>query len=184
MKRVFRPTKTMPKMISVLLCLLLLTTGFSSTANAWGPDRDIFTIEDPPDFITFNSITDNPNIGDERNFVGIRERGTSNLWSSNLQIHPGREYVIRLYVHNNADDNLGLVAEDVRALVNVPTETARSHNINGGIESSNAEPQRIWDNLTIWAEDEFNIYVVPGSIMFHNNYFIDGIAIPEAIFTR
>jgi len=167
--------------VMVLIWAAILIVAFSSVAFAWGPNRQTFTVADPATFITFNSITDNPHIGDERNFVGIRERGTNNLWSSNLQVHPGREYVVRMYVHNNAADHFGLVAEDVRALMNMPTATARSHNINGSIESSNAEPQRVWDNVTIWAEEDFNIYVV--SVHYFNNHFTSGIALPNDIFT-
>jgi hypothetical protein len=51
---------------------------------AWGPNRSTFTIDSPANYVTFNSITDNPNIGDERNFVGIRESGTNNLWSDDM----------------------------------------------------------------------------------------------------
>ena len=43
------------------------------TFDAWGPqDRETFTWARRAKFITLNSITDNPRIGDERNFVRVR----------------------------------------------------------------------------------------------------------------
>jgi len=183
MNKILRAIKSAPKSLYAIIGVFLLAVVVPIAANAWGPNRQTFTVANPAPFITFNSITDNPHIGDERNFVGARERGTNNLWSSNLQVQRGREYVIRLYVHNNAADNLGLVAENVRALVNVPTATGRSHTINGGIESSNATPQRVWDNTTLWANEDFNLYIVPGTIMFHNNHFTNGVALSDNLFT-
>ena len=41
----------------------------SSYAGGWGPDRRTYTMTTPAKYAVFNSITDNPNYGDERNFV-------------------------------------------------------------------------------------------------------------------
>ena len=93
---------------------------------AWGPSRPSFTIEKPADYITFNSITNNPVIGgDEKDFVGIREVGSNANWTNNMKVQNGKEYYVRIYVHNNAASNLNLVAENVVAKLNVPTTTAK-----------------------------------------------------------
>src|SRR5664280_2316069 len=70
-----------PKRTSAVLAIVAAVVIVPSALFAWGPIRDTFTMEHPADHITFNSITNNPNIGDERNFVGIRESGTANQWS-------------------------------------------------------------------------------------------------------
>jgi len=73
-----------PKRTSAVLAIVAAVLIIPAALFAWGPTRDTFTIEKPADHITFNSITNNPNIGDERNFVGIRETGTTNQWSDNM----------------------------------------------------------------------------------------------------
>ena len=83
---------------------------------AYGPNRNTYTVAKPADHIVFNSIVDNPTLGgNEQDFVGIREVGTSNAWSNSVQAKPGKEYYVRMYVHNNAASNLKLVAQNVVA---------------------------------------------------------------------
>ena len=135
-------------------------------------------------FITFNSTYDNPDIGDERNFIGIRERGTRNLWSSNFEVFPGKEYVIRLYIHNNASADSGLIAENVRAMINLPNTTGKVIDVNSFIESSNSTPNLIWDGIRIYSDRIFNVAYVKGSARFCNNHWgSDGICIPDTILT-
>ena len=54
--------------------------------NEWGPERETYTWEHPADKVTINSITDNPTLGDERNFVRVREYGTNDTYSDNVNI--------------------------------------------------------------------------------------------------
>ena len=58
--------------ISVLATLGLSFTAITSV-SAWGPERATFTMENPATYPTFNSITNNPTIGDERDFVRVGE---------------------------------------------------------------------------------------------------------------
>ena len=104
---------------------------------AWGPARPSFTIEKPADYITFNSITNNPVIGgDEKDFVRIREVGSNAKWTNNMKVQNGKEYYVRMYVHNNAASNLNLVAENVVAKLNIPTTTAKNVTVQGQISGS------------------------------------------------
>ncbi len=137
---------------------------------AWGPARPSFTIEKPADYITFNSITNNPVIGgDEKDFVGIREVGSNAKWTNNMKIQNGKEYYVRMYVHNNAASNLNLVAENVVAKLNVPTTTAKNVTVQGQISASNAKPNTVWDEATFSSDNDFNLAYVAGSALFENN---------------
>lgn len=137
---------------------------------AWGPARPSFTIEKPADYITFNSITNNPVIGgDEKDFVGIREVGSNAKWTNNMKVQNGKEYYIRMYVHNNAASNLNLVAENVVAKLNVPTTTAKNVTVQGQISASNAKPNTVWDEATFSSDNDFNLAYVAGSALFENN---------------
>ena len=155
-----------------------------ATLFAWGPTRATFTIAHPATYVTFNSITDNPNIGDERNFVGIRENNTSGLWQDSQAVQPGKEYVVRMYVHNNASANLGLVAQNVTASFNLPTTTAKSIQVQGFLRATNANPTEVYDHANFTASENFNLAVVPGSIKYYNNANGNGFSIPETVFTN
>jgi uncharacterized repeat protein (TIGR01451 family)/LPXTG-motif cell wall-anchored protein len=160
---------------------------------AWGPSRQTFTIEQPSDHVAFNSITNNPDIGDERNFVGIREAGTNNLWTDNMTVQNGKEYTVRMYVHNNAAANLTLVAENVTAKFNLPTNTAKSIQVNGFLSASNVGANKqgntgsyaeVYDHATFNSDKNFNVAYQAGSLKFENNAFgAAGTAIPESVFT-
>ena len=137
---------------------------------AWGPSRPSFTIEKPADYITFNSITNNPVIGgDEKDFIGIREVGSNAKWTNNMKVQNGKEYYVRMYVHNNAASNLNLVAENVVAKLNVPTTTAKNVTVQGQISASNAKPNTVWDEATFSSDNDFNLAYVAGSALFENN---------------
>ncbi len=149
---------------------------------AWGPTRTTYTIEQPAEHVTFNSITNNPNIGDERNFVGIREASAPNLWHDEMNVEPGKEYIVRMYVHNNAADNLNLVAENTKALVTLPTATGRSVQVDGAVTASNATPGTVYDHATFVGEQDFNIAYVPGTLKYETNK--GTFDIPETVFDQ
>lgn len=173
-----------PKRTSALLAVFAAVAIVPATLFAWGPTRATYTIEQPAKVVTFNSITNNPNIGDERNFVGIRETGTTALWSDSKAVEKGKTYTVRMYVHNNAAANLNLVAENVTAKFNLPTTTAKSIQVNGFLNSSNATPTEVYDHAIFTASENFNLAYVSGSLKYENNVFgAAGIALPESIFT-
>lgn len=176
--------RRIPKRASALVAVAAAAIIVPATLFAWGPDRPTYTINNPADHITFNSITDNPNIGDERNFVGIRENGTNGTWSDNMTVQPGKEYVVRVYVHNNAATSLNLVAENVTAKVNLPTNTAKSLQVNGFINSTNASPQEVYDHAIFSSDKDFNLAYQAGTLKFYNNASgPNGFTIPESVFT-
>lgn len=154
-----------------------------SVIFAWGPDRPTYTIAHPADHITFNSITDNPNIGDERNFVGIREEGSTGTWKDSVTAQPGKSYVVRMYVHNNAATNLNLVAKDVTAKFNLPTATGKSLQVDGFLSASNASPKEVYDHATFTSSENFNLNFQEGSLKYYNNHFTSGATISESVFT-
>lgn len=181
--KIFSWMKSMPKRLSVL-AIVAAAVIIPTVAQAWGPTRDTFTIAHPADHVTFNSITDNPNIGDERNFVSIREAGTNGLWQDAVTVQPGKEYVVRAYVHNNAASNLNLVAEDVTAKISLPTTTGKSIDVSTIISSSNATPKEVWDQATFNSGVDFNLTYKAGTLHYNTNGFgPNGVSLPESAFT-
>jgi len=184
MSKLLTLVRKAPKRTSATLMMIAAAIIVPATLFAWGPTRATYTIEKPADHITFNSITNNPNIGDERNFVGIRESGTNNQWSDDMTVVKGKEYTVRMYVHNNAAANLNLVAENVTAKFNLPTTTGKSIQVNGFLSASNATPTEVYDHATFTNSDNFNLAYTAGSLKFENNAFgAAGTPLSESIFT-
>lgn len=170
-----------PKRTSAVFAIIAAALIIPATLFAWGPTRPTYTMAHPADHVTFNSITDNPNIGDERNFVGIREKGTNNKWSDDMTVQNGKEYTVRLYVHNNAAANLKLVAQNVKATFNLPTTTGKSITVDGFIDSTNASPKEVYDSAKFTSSTDFNLAYVKNSLIYENN--VKTFTLPESIFT-
>ncbi len=168
--------------VSVLVSIFV---AYGGIAAAYGPDRPTYTIAQPADHITFNSITDNPNYGDERNFTLIKDASNTSAggWSDNVSVQDGKEYLVRIYVHNNAASNLNLVATNTRVSATVPTATANSIQIDGYVSASNANPQKVWDSVVLSSDKKFNIAYVAGSASYHNNVLPSGQGLPDSIVT-
>ena len=75
----------------------IVPSASAKVETSWGPqDRATFTWAAPATYPTFNSITDNPFIGDERNFVRIKEYGTEDNYSDDVYLEDGKEYEIKV----------------------------------------------------------------------------------------
>ena len=182
-----------PKRTSGIVAMIALAVIVPVAALAWGPSRDTFTIEKPSDHVAFNSITNNPEIGDERNFVGIRETTAANTWKDDITVQKGKEYFVRMYVHNNAAANLNLVAENVTAKFNLPVTTGKSIQVNGFLNASNVGADtkgnkgayaEVYDHATFNSTTDFNLAYVSGSLKYENNAFgAAGTPLSESIFT-
>ncbi len=137
---------------------------------AWGPEsRATYTMAKPADKVAFDSITDNPDVGDERNFVRLQTVGEK-TWSDQKEMEAGKQYYARMYVHNNAASNLNLVATNVRASLNLPNASnvwGKQFEVNGFISSDNATPNQIWDNVVLKSNQEFHVKVI--SAKYYNN---------------
>ena len=168
-------TSTLAMPIAGVAAIGLVLVG-GGIANAWGPQRETFTMQNPPDFVTFNSITDNPDVGDERNFLRVRDADetywneqATNGWTDTVSLEAGHTYDVRLYVHNNGIEGR-YIAQDVRAHINLPTGSnvyGKQFEVNGYLYASNAQPQEIWDNIVLKSDKEFHVKVV--SAKYYNN---------------
>ena len=189
--------------VTVLTAGVIAAVTIPVASNAWGPTRDTFTIEKPADHIAFDSITNNPNYGDERNFLRVRDSDSKywvagsnptgygnsgkNGWTDTMNMREGHTYDVKLYVHNNAAANLNLVATNVRAHINLPTkESTFGHQfeINGYLWADNAKPQEIWDNIVLKGDEAFHVKVV--SQKYYNNLKTEdkgGFDLPNEVYT-
>src|SRR5687768_17211594 len=73
---------------SALVAGLFVATLVPATLFAWGPDRPTYTMENPAPHVTFNSMTNNPNYGDEREFVTVKDLTTGQALSGSTNLVP------------------------------------------------------------------------------------------------
>ncbi|MDQ3094209.1 MAG: hypothetical protein M3Q70_03485, partial [bacterium] len=115
----------------------------------------------------FNSFVNTPSYGDERAFVDGRrsDKATqTNADQINDVTNGSREVVIRMYVHNNANQNTNStvgVAMDAKVRVALPTATSQVLRARGYISASNAA--QVEDTTDMVGTRAFNVSYVPGS---------------------
>ncbi len=160
------------------------------------------------DKIVFNSISDSK-IGDEKNFVAAKltSAGTqefsapftgpttrtetitpkyaniNNTWSANtINVKDGDVLTVRLYVHNNSPKGTEKIAEGVSAYFSIPTTVAKKHTIVGYLNSTNATPNRYWDEVVLNSGEDFYVEYVYGSAKY-TNAKLGTVALPDSIIT-
>ena len=169
------------------------STNVSAATESWGPkDRPTYTWAEPADKVTFNSITDNPKIGDERNFVRIRKAGTNDNLTDKVNLEVGQEYEVSIWFHNNAKTKYNSreyegkgIAENVRLRVEQPEKVTggTSAVIKGIISSTNADPKEVWDNAYAYSDSTVLLRYVANSATIHSLGNINGqILSSEAMF--
>lgn len=149
------------------------STGCSSGGTpipvGWGPSRPIFTDTATPQYALFNSVRDNPHLGDERSFYAIKDASdVDGLWRKHVKVEKGHTYFIRIYVRNDAGDTRA-TATGTTVMVNLPTCTGTSIASNAWIRSNDAFPNELWDGVSMLSDTLFNVAYVDGSAAVYNS---------------
>ena len=164
------------------------TTFVATNVSAWGDSADgrpSYTIEQInngaiDDQIVLNSIEDNPDLN-ELYFVQARAADSANIWNADeIEVENGKEYIVRLYVHNNNPRGTEMVAKDVNANVYVPTESGKSLTVAGTVTASNATPNKIWDEIVFKsATNTFHLEYVKGSSLIESKGKVGGTKLSD-----
>ncbi len=136
----------------------------------------------------FNSFVNTPGYGDERAFFdGRRADQPGVAYDVVTDVTEGtKEVVLRMYVHNNANQTTnasGLgVAKNTRVSVELPTNTGSALRAVASITADNATPREVVDSVDMTASRPFNVQFVPGSATFYNNGpFAGGVQLSDSI---
>ena len=178
-----------------LVGILGLAIAVPGAILAWGPDRPTYTMENPADHVTFNSITNaqgNFFSGDERNFVLIREEGGN--WVDQVDLQPGKTYEVFNYFHNNASTTLNSaeynyagIAKNAKMDVNIPAtvQPGEKAQFLASVSADNASPNEVWDQAygTNTTSGVLGIRIVSGSATIHSNGAVNGTKMPDELFT-
>lgn len=150
-----------------------------------GPVRKKYGPEDSISSATINSIVSEDNSISEISFMGIRADETSD-YQRFIQIEPGCDYELKIYYHNDANDEMSgnAVAEDVTMKVNYPKQIGPGQDayISSIIESTNTSTPIVWDCIKISSAEELKIDYKIASAKIHNDDCTNGKVVPQSIF--
>lgn len=172
MKNFLRAFKEAPKRYGAV-AIVAAAIVVPATLFAWGPNRPTYTVANPAQEVVFNSITDNPNYGDERNFVTVKDQTTGNFVDE-ITVEPGKEYEVRVLVHNNAHQDLNLEAVNTTLKAAISDKTAMRNAITGYVSADNATPQQVHDDVFFKSDKNFNLAYVDGTARVYNNGYAAG----------
>lgn len=152
--------------------------------GGWGPDRPTFVLNSVPTYTTFNSIRDNPQVGDERGMVRVSEVSSSLDYGYEVNVQEGKTYRISMFVENSAAATIeGLAASNVRAMFNLPVCDGNRIAIHGFVTSNDAFPRQVWGGVTLTSDRIFNLRYVEGSAVQNSNAADSPAHLDEAMFT-
>ena len=152
-------------MIAGLSALALSVLVPAASSYAWGPDRPTYTMKKPADHATFNSITDNNIIGDERDFVRVAEVGGNGKYVNEIKVTPGKTYEVYIFYHNNAATETNTtngskgIAMKTKVRSSFPTKINSSSKgkISATISSDTASPESVWDEAYFTTDSKTDI---------------------------
>ena len=174
----------LPKKLLAALASIFAVVGISAVVYAgFGPARPTYTWAAPADHITFNSIIDNPVIGDERAFLRGAITTAPDYSDPVTGVQDGDEVKLIMYVHNNAAANLGLVATNAMVKVVLPAGSGANQTVTGYISADNAAPVEVYDTVDIASlgGKDFTMTYIPGSAKLTNNIFPGGTPLSDNI---
>lgn len=181
------------KKISVAVISILAVLVTAHTTYAWGPERPTFTMEKPATYPTFNSITNNPTIGDERNFVRIAEKGVGATYSDEVKVVPGKEYEVYIYFHNNASATFNDLAHK-RSGIALQTKLSTAFSalvapdkqglVTAAITSTNANPKRVWDEARMVSDQSVKMRYKTGSAKIYSDWGASGSVLATSLFSE
>lgn len=134
----------------------------------------------------FNSFINNPNYGDERNFVTALPEGADihGPWNSNeLTVEDSKTYTIRAYIHNDNPNGTAAVAKNTRVAFNIPVGSSTGIEVGGYINSDNANATQVFDNVILKSNDNraFHITYVDGSAMVYDKGNLSGTPLSDDV---
>ena len=183
------------KILTLIATFLLAGFVGINSASAWGPERPTFTMESPASYPTFNSITDNPTIGDERDFVRIGEinADVTDL-AQEVEIIPGKQYLVYVYFHNNAstvyngvDYNRVGIAYKTRmsSWFSTVITPENKGTVKATITADNSNPLSVWDEAYMTTStDKVLLRYVSGSAKIYNDWGTNGSVLSTNLFTE
>lgn len=176
MKKLFALLGRAPRLTGAL-AIVAAVVAVSAATYAWGPDRPDIDAKKGADYVVFNSMTNNPNYGNERQFITVQDPKTGN-YGNNVTVEPGKEYMVRVLVHNDANTKAH-PTKDLRAINTtlrtvVSPKTGKTNAITAYVDADNATPKSVYADIAFNSDQDFNLAYVTGSARAYNNGYAAG----------
>lgn len=164
MKVVIR--RLLPLPVLVMVWMMIASCGVGESLNepaaepdrpnyqvqgGWGPDRESFTVANPSPHVTFNSLTDNPAYGDERNFFRVKESdASSSEYTDDLHIEGMERLTAYIYFENSIDTGVDDGwTRNARLNLLFPSTITGSGRLTAVITADNATPTAVYDSVVL-----------------------------------
>ena len=140
-----------------------------------------------PAYPIFNSYTNAPNYGDERDFLNARPLNTTRF-ANKLEVKSGEEVLLRVYYDNDSEPRIepypgSSTARDTRVAVLLPNARASTMNIAANITAANTRPRAIGDTVTFYSKQPFDVIYVAYSARLWNRAHPSGLPLPSRLVT-
>lgn len=187
--------------VSSVALLVALVSGIAYAG--YGPNRPVFDWNNTADRVgslngpVLNSFINTPVYGDERAFVDGKDSSVTQPggFQDQIPVQAGNEYLIRMYVHNNANQttndaahNYIGVAKDTKVRFKILPGMANGNEITGYISADNAidrngNPLRqVYDTVNLKNDKSaFELQYVKGSAKIENQAHPSGLALSDDI---
>ncbi|WP_143268644.1 hypothetical protein [Amycolatopsis vastitatis] len=137
--------------------------------GGWGPERQLFTSTSPAAYAVFNSITDNPNYGDERNVVTCKDKSRSDPLGNQLIAEDGHVYHCQVGVFNDVADSLDDGEQrtaparmfNARLIVDLPLGPIYNPGVSATLSANNA--QSVWSSCNFISPQPMKLTYQRGS---------------------
>ncbi|MFD4788333.1 hypothetical protein ACFWN1_14985 [Streptomyces sp. NPDC058459] len=139
--------------------------GIDNTAG-WGPGRKTYSVNSPPPYAVFNSITDQSTYGDERQFLQCRDKDRDD-WSMKIAAEDDHVYICWAWFANDVAPNFdqgnpAAQLQNVRIRISTPkNQPVYNPHISAYLMADNAAT--IWASCNFVAEKPVHLYYVPRS---------------------
>jgi hypothetical protein len=147
------------------------------SGGPWGPSRILYRcIPDgkciAPNHVVFDSIADDPRVGNEAYFMGAKVLGSPGSMQRKVNVRVGGTVVIRALIENdaamNAADSQSLVAHGTHFSLRIPTSSSSELPLIGVVSAANAAPRRIDAGVFLSSKKRFAIEYNWGSAALAN----------------
>lgn len=168
--RIFSSKKRVGFLIAALIAAAILIPVVKTSAG-WGPSRPTYTWAHPAKTVTFNSMTDNPVVGDERPFFAGKDAASGGNVVDKINVYDNEIVSLRVFYHNNAAENQNKVAKNTRVRIALPTKAATATWSTAHITADNATPADVADTVDFAGPLPFTLEYMSGSAQLWNNVF-------------
>lgn len=145
----------------------------SYCSSGFGPKRRIYTKDELIVKPMFNSVKNHPKFGNLERFLRVKTPGSETFDPCmRLFLKPDQEYEFEVLVLNNAAYDLNQtgvgIANSVRASIKLPdmVRPSKIGEVVALIGSTTAQPNAVWDSITLCCDRPIFIKFVPASGLF------------------